>query len=101
MAAGSTSSDTLSLISCGPCSQVLKATQLNTPKLFTGTYWYLTQNYSFGFSPNANITQSRHDQYDSNDALRLSWVIDSGAGVRLGKSGLISSSAYSKYIFIR
>ena len=69
---GSDGLNTLLLVSCGSCFDILTTTKLNT--------WYFTPNSSFGFSSNHLIKQKTADYYDCDDSYinckdskRLSW----------------------------
>lgn len=102
IAGGAKGQDNLDLIACANCFNVLTQTKtINTPKLYSGVYWYFTPNYSFGFSYKSNIDQNPSDQADQNDYYRLSWNLDKSGGQRLGENlDLGSSNNYSKYAFI-
>jgi hypothetical protein len=89
-------SDNLLLVSCGNCHTVLSETILNKPVLNNGAYWYLTNEFSFGFSPIYNVKQSFTDWYDCNQRIfsrncsdnnRLSWYLGdlASGGFRIGK----------------
>jgi len=90
---GGAEGDNLLLVSCGDCETVLTETKKNQPVLNNGAYWYLTKDYSFGFSPIYNISlEPDQDTYECNSDLticpdnkRLSWIVykDKG-GWRLG-----------------
>lgn len=99
-------SDTLLLVSCGNCRIVLTETQINEPVLHNGAYWYLTKEFSFGFSPIYEIRQENSDHYDSdmgyNDVKRLSWYLGgSWGGWRLGQLHNLGTSAdYRKIVLL-
>jgi hypothetical protein len=95
---GADSNDTLLLVSCGSCLDILTNTTINQPRLVNGAWWYFTHGKSFGFAPNSDIKQRWYDCYDclncnddSNtctDSNRLSWKFPTakhgGDGFRLG-----------------
>ncbi|CAF1098867.1 unnamed protein product, partial [Brachionus calyciflorus] len=95
---GLANSDILLLVACGNCYQILTNTTKNSPKLVGSVYWYMTIDYSFGFSPSSTINQNRVDTYSLSDPLRLSWFIDSySGGWRLGTiTNLFTSTMYKK-----
>ena len=106
-------SDILSLVSCGNCIKILTDTPINNSTLINGAYWYMTSNYSFGFSPKKNISQyfadtydcivNDNNKYDCNDNKRLSWHLTGyKGGWRFGTiSGFNSSPDYKKHIFLK
>jgi len=100
--AGSVSSEVLLLISCGSCQSILTQTDLNTPRLINGAYWYFTDKKSFGFADSSIISQSSCDTYGPYDNLRLCWHLSNGAGgYRIGQiSGLTSDTTYRKLMFV-
>ena len=89
---GGADNDNLLLVSCGNCRAVLTPTPRNHSVLNNGAYWYLTNSYSFGFSPIYNIKlDPDQDTFDSvldktfPDQNRLSWIMyDGKGGWRLG-----------------
>lgn len=103
-----TNSDTLLLVSCGDCLSVLKPTEVNKPVLNNGAYWYFTNGYSFGFSPNSSIYQNLVDFFDCiklpdwicTDNKRLSWHVGTYSGYRLGKITTFEP-IYRKIIFLK
>jgi len=88
---GSDGLNTLLLVSCGSCLDILTTTELNTTRLVNGVWWYFTPGKSFGFAPSSNIRQSSADIFDCdsggyncNDSKRLSWHLHGSGGWRLG-----------------
>jgi hypothetical protein len=95
-AAGQVGASNYMLAAAGERSAVFKTTALNGTTLNNGTYWYLN-DYSMGFSPNANIDQNSADiiaanawdpadlyrPYDGTEDYRLSWHT-SGSNIRGG-----------------
>jgi hypothetical protein len=102
-------SSTLPILAAAPTSQVFTNTDVNTPQLLNGAYWYNTPSRSIGFSPTNTINQNIGDSQDNSDPLRLSWhLVGNGGGWRLGEinkfnpgSGveLNYSSAYLKQVW--
>jgi hypothetical protein len=78
-------SSNILLAAAAPTAQVFTETDLNTPQLLNGTYWYNTPNKSTGFAPTATINQTTADAYDVSNPLRLSWHLDTIGGWRLGE----------------
>jgi len=85
------SSNTLLLVSCGSCLDILTNTTANQPRFVNGAWWYFTNGLSFGFAPNSNIKQSYADVFDCDsnnmnciDSKRLSYQLHGGAGWRIG-----------------
>ena len=82
--------NTLLLVSCGSCLDILTTTELNKPRLVNGAWWYFTPGKSFGFAPSSSITQSSADIFDCDaslsckDSNRLSWHLDIRTGWRIG-----------------
>jgi hypothetical protein len=105
-------SDKLLLVSCGNCKSVLTQTPRDEPVLNNGAYWYLTKNYSFGFSPSHYIYQFYVDGYDCDYFLdtnpkcssneRLSWRLDGiYGGWRIGQiTQLRYSDLFRKIIIL-
>jgi len=91
---GADSNDTLILVSCGSCLDILTHTTLDKPKFVNGAWWYFTPGWSFGFAPTSNIRQYFYDCYDCSDCNdnentcsddnRLSWKLTYNPGFRLG-----------------
>jgi hypothetical protein len=88
---GSNGLDTLLLVSCGFCWDVLTVTPQNEPQFRNGLWWYFTPNLSFGFSSSPLIRQNTADHYDCDenyknckDSTRLSWNLAGYEGWRLG-----------------
>ena len=80
-----TASSTFMLGAFDTSAVIHTETQLNTPHLSNGVYWYFTQYKSFGFSRDANIKQSPGDILSTDGNARLSWHLDiSTGGFRLG-----------------
>jgi hypothetical protein len=80
--------NTLLLVSCGSCLDILTTTPHNQPRLVNGAWWYLTPDHSFGFAPNSNIYTNSADTFDCDpckDSNRLSWHLHGlDGGWRLG-----------------
>jgi hypothetical protein len=84
--------NTLLLVSCGSCLDILTTTPLIQPRLVNGAWWYFTPGRSFGFAPNSNIFQGSADHIDCGnaphtnckDSNRLSWHLNDMGGYRLG-----------------
>ena len=89
--------NTLLLVSCGSCLDIVTTTPENQPRLVNGAWWYFTPDKSFGFAPNSTINQIFVDKFDCDritwsyckDSNRLSWYLnDDGwtgwTGWRLG-----------------
>ena len=53
--------NTLLLVSCGSCLDILTTTELNKPRLVNGAWWYFTPATSFGFAPISSIRQYNYD----------------------------------------
>ena len=76
--------NTLLLVSCGSCLDILTTTELNKPRLVNGAWWYFKPAPSFGFAPSSSIRQLSVDIFDCdsswncNDSKRLSWYLLSG-----------------------
>ncbi len=97
----SNNKDNLLLVSCGNCHSVLTQTPQNQPVLNNGAYWYMTDTFSFGFSPSNIIIQSNCDYYDNTDNKRLCWHLQGySGGWRLGKLVSIYTSDYHKIILL-
>ena len=93
----------LKVVACGNCLIITNITLSNRPILNGLAYWYLTPLLSFGFSPNALISQSQADTITSESNSRLSWHIDLGVGGwRLGSlTGMNLDTNYYKKIFLK
>jgi hypothetical protein len=100
--------NTLSVLAAAPTANVFNTTTTNSPVLINGTYWYLTPDESFGFSPSPTIFQSSADivsspYYDvdlGDGEKRLSWHLGIG-GWRLGNfTNLNTSTEYLKQIWM-
>ena len=59
---------------------ILQETELNTPHLSNGVYWYFSPGYSFGFLGNADLHQNAADIGGTLPYSRLSWHIDQNIG---------------------
>ena len=76
--------NTLLLVSCGSCLDILTTTELNKPRLVNGAWWYFKPDKSFGFAPSSSIRQSSVDIFDCDsswnckDSKRFSWYLLSG-----------------------
>ena len=83
---GSDGLNTLLLVSCGSCLDILTTTELNKPRLVNGAWWYFKPDKSFGFAPSSSIRQLSVDIFDCdsswncNDSKRLSWELDGSGG---------------------
>jgi len=94
----------LLVVACGNCLSVSSSTIINTPVFDTSAWFYLTAGFSFGFSNSSIIKQNPDsDSQDTNDGLRVSWVIDKiVGGRRLGTiTNLQNSDQYYKMMFLR
>jgi hypothetical protein len=103
---GSDGLNTLLLVSCGLCLDILTTTELNQPRLVNGAWWYFKPYWSFGFAPSSSIRQTTADTFDCdakigskncNDAKRLSWHIDGNSGWRLGSLNNNAKTIQSTY----
>lgn len=88
----------------GAASEVQQPTQLNTPHLSDGVYWYLTGGYSFGFADEdigEFINQAPADITSVGGRSRLSWVLDQNiGGYRAGSAvGLDNEIFFRKQIY--
>ena len=113
-------SSTILLAAAAPTAQVFTETEINTPQLLNGAYWYLTLDThpdpgfeigSIGFAPaGAVIDQDSADVEDNSDPLRLSWHLDAViGGYRLGGinhnngsynlNGGVGGAAYIKQVW--
>ena len=90
--------ETLQLVACGNCYVITSTTDLNTPNLENGVYWYYTPAVSFGFSPIREINQAAADLLTLNGDKRLSWPTATG-GYRIGRTK--GAAAERKIMFIR
>jgi len=96
---GSDGLNTLLLVSCGSCLEILTTTELDKPRLVNGVWWYFTPDKSFGFAPSSSIRQYWYDCYGCHDCAddhnicqdsnRLSWKLSyafggGNGGFRLG-----------------
>ena len=94
--------DILRVVACSNCLSITTQTTLNQPVYSGSAYWYFTQDYSFGFSPDSRIIQLRADIHDQNSNQRLSWHLDTNGGWRLGNLvNLDNNAAYSKKVFLK
>jgi len=104
-------SNTMLLLSCGECQSIINFTQLNSPVFINSAYWYLTQDYSFGFSPSSTILQEKCDIYDIQNNLRMCWLMNKlskrdlnviTGGSRIGTEiNLDSDSTHVKQIYLK
>ena len=94
-------SSTLPVLAAAPTSQVFTETELDTPQLLNGAYWYYTQNKSIGFSPTNIISQIPADNTDTRSPLRLSWhLLPGDGGWRLGATTWLNdSTAYLQQVW--
>ena len=92
----------LSLVACELCFSITEYTPINSPQSYNNIYWYLTENYSFGFAPNSSIDQKPFDIFALTDDNRLSWSLDSIAGIgRVGSIEILNSDTrYNKVILM-
>lgn len=91
--------NTIKVIACAKCSEVLNVTTKNSPIYRGGAYWYFTPSVSFGFAPNNIINQAKGDTYDGTNDQRLSWHLDGGAGYRAGNNWAYNQLI--KYVFAK
>ena len=99
-----TASSTFKLGAFDTSAVILTETQLNTPHLSNGVYWYFTPSKSFGFSRNLSIRQNEADILSIDGDARLSWHLDIGTGgFRLGSivnsPDLNDATNYEKAIY--
>jgi hypothetical protein len=94
--------NSLLVVACGYCLDVLSLTELNKPQLHDAVYWYNTPSNSIGFAPTANIQQNQADTNDQSSNQRVSWHLDINVGGwRVGSiTGLNYDSTYYKIIFM-
>jgi hypothetical protein len=100
-------SSSLPVLAAAPTAQVFTETEINTPKLLNGTYWYNTPSQSIGFAPTNTIQQMQADAYEStylgdteSSPLRLSWHLYGDGGWRLGDVLMLNNSiAYLKQVW--
>jgi hypothetical protein len=100
-------SSSLPVLAAAPTAQVFTETEINTPQLLNGTYWYNTPNQSIGFAPTNTIQQMQADAYEStflgdavSSPLRLSWHLYGDGGWRLGDVLMLNdSAAYFKQVW--
>jgi hypothetical protein len=93
--------DILVVYVCGLCEIITLKTSLNQPNYHNYFYWYNTPNYTFGYSPSANISQAVYTDVvlDSWNDRILSWNLDNIGGNRLGTYlNLGSNTRYYKII---
>lgn len=72
-AGGLANADSYMLLAAAPKADVFAQTGYNQVTESNGTFWYLEPSQSMGFAPNATISQSSADVYDTSDPLRMSW----------------------------
>lgn len=77
---GATGDDTLRLVACGNCLNVLTETQRNKPQQIGTVFWYWQRGMSFGFSPKSKINQANSDVNEPKNEQRLSWHVDNNFG---------------------
>jgi hypothetical protein len=100
-------SSSLPVLAAAPTAQVFTETEINTPQLLNGTYWYNTPSQSIGFAPTNTIQQMQADAYEStflgdteSSPLRLSWHLYGDGGWRLGDVLMLNNSiAYLKQVW--
>lgn len=98
LAGGLTGIDTIHVIACANCLNALTAK--NVPAYYGLAWWYLTDTFSLGFSPNSTVKQNTADKFDASNEKKLSWHLTGGPGIRVG-SVLVEKSSYTKYVFIK
>lgn len=106
LAGGAKNSSDYLLLAAAPRSEVFRATARNATTLSNGSYWYYNTTQSMGFAPNATISQSSADVFDTANTLRLSWHLGfCGAnkicgGWRVGSNtGLNGSTTFARAIY--
>ena len=68
------SPDNLILLAAAPRTDVFRETEVDTPGLSHGTYWYYSPDTSIGFSAYPNIYQTPcDDPQTQDDTQRLCW----------------------------
>ena len=78
----------------GLASEVQRSTELNTPHLSNGVYWYFTSGKSFGFLGDTNLIQNSADVGTTNPDSRLSWHLDNlYSGFRAGAYTYLNNDA--------
>jgi|LauGreSBDMM110SN_4_FD.fasta_scaffold86949_1 hypothetical protein len=91
---------TLLVLAAAPTSDVFTETEIDTPQLINGTYWYYTPNWSIGFAPTDEIFQIQADIVDLESPLRLSWHLYGDGGWRLGTVQFLNlSDEYLKQVW--
>ena len=93
---------TIYLGAFGRAPNVHERTELNTPNLSNGVYWYFTPGKSFGFLRDTELIQEPTVDIGTENAdSRLSWNLDNGIGG--DRAGLYSNlkyeSVYRKLIY--
>ena len=98
-----TGSENIELCAFGLTKNVISQTTRNKPNMHGSVYWYLTDRYSFGFSPVDKINQYSADVEGQSDKKRLSWrLCGSSGGYRVGDViDLHSSTSWKKIILIK
>ena len=81
---GAKESGSRELVVCafGNPAEIFKSTLKNKPNYHFGSYWYMTQEMSFGFSHQRCIDQAPGDGFAPQDPLRLSWRLNGKGGYR-------------------
>ena len=97
---GQAGSDSIRVVACAACSDVITDTAINSPVYHGLAYWYLSDPTSVGFSPTSTISQGQADTYDITNELRLSWHLTGSDGYRAG-SIVNPGTTYYKYVFIK
>ena len=100
-------SNVLTTVAAAPTNSVFTETEINTPQLLNGTYWYYTPGSSFGYSPTNVINQAPADITGCNgdtcasDPSRLSWHLGSMGGFRLGDAGWINNGESGGNLYLK
>ena len=109
----SVGSNILNTVAAAPTAQVFTETELDTPQLLNGTYWYYTPGESFGYSPTNVVFQVSADTTGcdselgnanacASDPSRLSWhITEEDGGFRLGNAGWINSDVAGGNLYLK
>ena len=109
----SVGSNILNTVAAAPTAQVFTETELDTPQLLNGTYWYYTPGESFGYSPTNVVFQVSADTTGcdselgnanacASDPSRLSWhLTEEDGGFRLGNAGWINSDVAGGNLYLK
>jgi hypothetical protein len=94
--------NTLLVVACGRCLDILTNTIRNSPYYFNGVYWYFTSSWSIGYSSLNDITQNSCDNNDGNSPdKKVCWHLGGSGGWRCGSDTLLNDSNLFKKIIFR